>query len=46
MPKPESIVLNVRDMGTMITSAPTESSILNVRDVDTMIMSVPRESTC
>ena len=39
MPKPESSVLNVRDMNTMITSAPLASSVLNVRNMDTLITS-------
>ena len=39
MSKPESSVLNVRDMNTMITNAPLGSSVLNVRDM--VIVSAP-----
>ena len=44
MPKPGSSVLNVRDMDTMITSAPPASSALIVRDMDTIITSARSES--
>jgi len=37
--KPESSVLNVKDMDTMITSAPLGSNVLNVRNMDTLITS-------
>jgi len=36
MSKSGRSVLNVRDMNTMITSAPPGSSVLNVRDMSTM----------
>ena len=38
MPKPESSVLNVRNMCTMITNAFPGSSVLNVRDMDIIII--------
>ena len=46
MPKSESSVLNVRDMNTMITSAPLGRGVLNMKDIDTMITSALGESTC
>ena len=39
MPKPESSILNVRNMNTMIASGPPGSSTLNVRNMDTLITS-------